>query len=366
MSGFGQSTIDNLVYSDNLELLPMIQVDKKKHVRKFNNDMRLLLSEILFITRYVSYSVDKKIKIIYIGAAPGFHLIKLMKLFPFINFDLYDKEDIDQNLQQYINENQNQVTFYKENFSLETCDNYEESIDDIYLITDNREVIFMSEVRNGKNIFQEDKEKSYEQDMNFQKEVCIRLNPKYAFLRFRPPHFYENKSVEPAIFEYFYGTVWLMIYNDYKSIEGRLAVNDYSNDKFRWNYKDYNHRLNFFNDTLRESLLINPVTLDQTPLPNQLGNKFETVMMIQIIIDYMKTIGYITPRISELMNFYINFLVVETCSDIPGFFSGCDIDTNNKNCEYEEQLNSEELQTNDENILVLGEGVGESKDSDFA
>lgn len=361
MSEFSISSVDKLVYSnDLLDNIEYIKVDKKKHERKYNNDMRLLLSEILFITRYVDFAPN--IKIIYIGAAPGFHLVKLMKLFPFIKFDLYDPEELNLDLVQYISVNSNQVTFFNEKFILETCEKYNNSEENIYLITDNRDVMFMKEDFNDKINFQIQKEISYAEDMNFQKEVCIKLNPKYAFLRFRPPHFYKETTIEPAIFEYFAGTVWLMIYNDYKSTEGRIAVNDFTKDNFRWNYKKYQFRLNFFNDKVRESSLTNPVTLDQTPLPNQLGNKFETVMMIQIIIDYMITIGYLNPRISELMNFYTNFLVVETCSDVPGLLAGCDIDVNTKNCDYNEEEIIYQDQFNNEELLENAKGVAESKE----
>lgn len=345
MSGFGQSDISNLVYSDVLKIKPFITVNKKKHERKFNNDMRLLLSEVMFITRYVE--TDKDPRVIYMGAAPGFHIIKLMKMFPTIKFDLYDNEPLNKELEHYIGENPDQVIFYDEKFNLNTCDRYTDPSENIYLITDHRDPEFMKdpifpkdEYHNEiKKQFQEMKELSYADDMDFQKKICQKLLPKFAFLRFRPPHFYEGKSPESAIFEYFYGTIWLMIYNDYKSIEARIAVDNFDNDSFKWNYKAYQHRLNHFNDEVRESLLVNPITKDTTPLPNQLGNKFETVMMMQIIKDYMVANNHTSPRIQDLMKFYIDFLVVETCSDAPGVFNNCNID----NCDNEEIQDIDEV-----------------------
>lgn len=332
--GYRQCDIINLVYSNSLDLLDNIKVNKKKNERKFNDDLRLLLSEILYITRYVDYENDKIIKIIYIGAAPGFHLVKLMKMFPFIKFDLYDDQEIHQDLERYLLENENQVNMYREKFTLETCSRYEDSIEDIYLITDFKDVKFMSdpifsedkEYNEIKKKFQQEKEASYLEDMNLQKEICKKLEPHNAFLRFRPPHFYKDTTPEPAIFEYFNGIVYLMIFNDYKSIESRIVVTDYVNDKFKWNYKNFQYRLNYFNSEIRESLLVNPFTNDSAPLPNQLGNKFETVMMIQILIEYFKTIGYENPRVNDIIKFYTDFLVVETCSDIPGMLKECSIE----------------------------------------
>lgn len=333
---YGPCDITNLVYSSSLKLRQNIKVNKKKDERKFNEDLRLLMSEILFITRYVNYEDDKRIKIIYIGAAPGFHLVKLMKMFPFIQFDLYDTEDLHPDLEIFLEENKSQVTMYRMKFTLETCVNYEDSLDDIYLITDNRDVKFMKDPifpndahhNEIKRNFQMEKEASYFLDMQLQKEICKRLTPVASFLRFRPPHFYDNVSPQPAIFEYFNGIVYLMIFNDYKSTESRIVVTDYSNDKFKWNFKDFQYRLNDFNAEVRESLLVNPFTNDSSPLPNQLGNKFETVMMIQLLIEYFKTVGYENPRVKDVIKFYTDFLVVETCSDIPGILKECSIQEN--------------------------------------
>lgn len=332
---YGQCDIKNLVYSDILKLLEDIKVNKKKHERRYNDSMRLLLAEIKFITNYVEMS-ERNIRIIYIGAAPGFHLIKLMKLFPFIFFDLYDDQELHPELQNYINENSNQVNFYQELFLVNTVERYLNSEDDIYLITDHREVKYMndplySEDTETKMKWQIEKEASYMKDMELQKEICINLKPIYAYLRFRPPHYYASGPMklsedEKPIFEYFSGVVWLMIFNDYKSTESRLAVNDFDNTKYGWNYQTYQYRLNYFNNEIRESLLLNPLTNQTTPLPNQLGNKFEPIMMMQIIIDYMMSIGISDIRIGSLMKFYEKFLVVEYCSDIPGMYSGCNFE----------------------------------------
>lgn len=328
---YGASDISNLVYNNSMSLKADIKVNKKKNERKFNNDLRLLLSELLFITRYVKYDM-KYPKIIYIGAAPGFHLVKLMKMCPQIFFDLYDDQPFHEELEQYAHEYPDQVTLFREKFDIKTCDKYDASGYDLYLITDHRDPKFMEDPifpRDAKHNeikkkFQEDKEKSYFDDMEFQKQICKRLNLIYAYLRFRPPHFYTGVTTEPATFNYFYGTIWLMIFNDYKSTESRIAVDDFTSDNFAWNYKDYQYRLNYFNDEVRESLLLNPITKDQTPLPNQLGNKFETVMMFQIIKEYFAAIDLESPTVDDLINFYVDFLVVETCSDVPGIFTGCD------------------------------------------
>ena len=115
----------------------------------------------------------------------------------------------------------------------------------------------------------------------------------------------------------------MMIYNDFKSTESRLAVTDFSNADFKWSTKSYQYKMNYFNFKVRESLIINPFSNDNTPLPNQLGNKFETVMMIKIILEYFMTIGIFKPRISEVISFYSEFLVAESCREV----DYCEIET---------------------------------------
>lgn len=332
---YSEANIGNLIYNSLLELRTEIKVNKKKNDRKYNDNLRLLISEILYIVRYIKYDpYGKQARIIYIGAAPGFHLVKLMKMFPFIYFDLYDDQEFHSDLERYISENNEQVTMYRELFTLETCSRYEDRNDDLYLITDHKDIRFMvdpSYTTDGrydeiKRAFQREKELSYTADMEFQKNICQSLNPTNAFLRFRPSHYYAGESPDPAIFEYFPGTIYLMIYNDYKSTESRLVVEDFTTTNFKWNYKEYQYRLNFFNDEKRESLLRNPFTNDNTPLPNQGGNKFEFVMMFYVILEYFSSIGIKSPRITDICNFYINFMVVETCTKIPNMFKECAIE----------------------------------------
>lgn len=332
---YGECDIGNLIYSSLLEPQKDIKINKKRSERKYNDDLRLLLSEMLYIIRYVDYNPDREdTTIIYIGAAPGFHLVKLMKMFPFIKFHLYDDQDLHCDLEKYISENGEQVRMFREKFTLESCDMYEGR--NVYLITDHKEVRFMSDLPfskeegylESKRLFQIEKEQSYLNDMEFQKEICKKLNPKNAFLRFRPPHYYDGESPEIAIFEYFPGTVYLMIYNDYKSTESRIVVENFTDEKFKWNYKEYQYRLNYFNDNKRESLLKNPFTNDNSPLPNQGGNKFEFVMMFFILLEYYASIGIENPRVSDIFNFYTRFLVIESCSDIPNMFKECEIAVN--------------------------------------
>lgn len=323
---YGQCDINsNLIYNSNIQQLVItdskeddtLKRDNIDRQRKFNNDMKLLLAEINFINKYVEN--DDEILIVYIGCSPGLHLVKLLKMFPFIKFHLYDPEDPHSELLEYIKNNSDKITFYKELFTIETCNRYKKS--SIYLMTDFRDIKYNVDPYFGldfeaKNKWQMEKEKSYVDDMEFQKQICILLEPKVSFLRFRPPHFYSNQRLDNISFEYFHGVIWLMIFNELKSTESRIVVTDYTTTDFKWNYQLYQYRLNYFNFKLRESMLLNPFTNDKSPLQNQLGNKFETVLMIKIIIDYFNVIGYPSPRQIEILDFYSNFLVAETCSDV--------------------------------------------------
>ena len=331
---YGEPKFENIAYSVRLRESFDIKVNLKKNQRKYNEDLRLFAAELAFLLLYIKPEDLKINRIVYIGAAPGFHLVKIMTMFNDLKFDLYDDQEIHPELQKYIDENPDQVLMFKEKFELDTCDRYEGSVDNIYLMTDHRDPAFMTDPYFTKEVdknaakmrYQLEKEESYFEDMIFQKEICKRLLPLVAFLRFRPPHFYSGISPEPAVFEYFKGNLFLMIYNDYKSTESRLIVTDFTNEKFYWNYKSYQYRLNYFNDEVRESLLANPFTRDQTPLKSQLGNKFETVMLIFLLKEYFRLQGYENIKSDSIISFYTDFIILESCSSITGMYNVCDTD----------------------------------------
>ena len=360
---YGEPKFENLLYSDRIRESAYIKVNLKKNQRKFNEDLRLFAAELMFLLLYIKPEEIKINRIIYIGAAPGFHLVKLMKMFPDLKFDLYDDQELHEELLKYISENGDQVIRYREKFTVDTCERYDDKSDNLYLITDHRDHELMKDpiftgvedVTTAKEKFHRIKEESYMQDMELQKEVCKRLQPLVAFLRFRPPHFIDGVSVEPATFEYFKGIATLMIYNDYKSNEGRLIVTDFTNDKFAWNYKSYQHRLNHFNDEIRESMLLNPFTNDQTPLKNQLGNKFETVMLIFLLKKYFELQNHCNVKSDSILSFYTNFVIAESCSGLKGMFQICDVNTEQINGEFEEGLDKLEGEGNiyDDDIRVV-------------
>lgn len=316
-----------------LQLRSSIKIENdKRHNRRYNEDIKLLLSELSFITRYVDVE-EKPIKIVYIGASPGYHLVKLMKLFDFqdnqiITFDLYDDQPLHPELEIYINDNPNQVTFYNELFTEETCDRYNNETTDVYLITDHKDPKynvdpFFGLDKEAKEKWQIEKEESYAMDMEFQKKICIRLKPKYACLRFRPKHFYFGVTDENESLEYFKGVVWLPLFADLKSTESKLVTNNYDDIGYKWNLKNYQYRLNYYNDVVRESKVLNPLTGEQTPLPNMLGNMFEPLMTMVILIEYLNSTGVSTKsiRIKTLMDLYSDFIMIEYCSNLKGFFN---------------------------------------------
>ncbi len=334
---YGVPSFDSVLYSNKLKEQYTIQVNTKKNQRRYNEDLRLFCAELLFLMLYIMHEDIKTNRVIYIGAAPGFHLVKLMKMFPYLKFDLYDDQPIHSELELYIDENPDQVKIFREKFTIETCTHYKNTDENIYLITDHRDPQFMvdpiftnvEDKNKAKRDHQKLKEASYLEDMTFQKDVCKELNPKVAYLRFRPPHYYEDESVENPTFQYFKGNIILMIYNDYKSTESRLVVTDFSDDQFNWNYRKYQYYLNNFNDEVRESLMLNPFTNDQTPLKNQLGNKFETVILMYLLKQYFKLQGITNVKSDHVIRFYTEFVIAESCASLSGMFKTCDINVEN-------------------------------------
>lgn len=351
---YNQATHLNLVYSHMLQLRNSIKIENGKRLRRsYNNDIKLLFRELNFIVSYIEYG-DRPIRIVYIGSSPGFHLAKLMKLFKFnqdemIHFDLYDDQPIHPDLKHYIDENQDQVNLYNELFTLDTCERYIDTNEDVYLISDirdpkySRDPIFGAD-KEAKEKWQTEKEESYVSDMEFQKQITIKMRPKYTCLLFRPPHFYDGITDDNASFEYFKGVVWLPIFADLKSTEACIVTNDYDNINYKWSLRTYQFRLNYYNDIVRESLLLNPLTGEQTPLPNQIGNNYESVMVFVLLIRYLQSIGIAKKsiRLKTLMDLYTDFVMVDFCSDSRSFFQNCSFNevhsagdgTNEQSCLY--------------------------------
>ena len=187
---------------------------------------KLLLSEIQLLMEYYKTSSIPP-TIVYIGAAPGIHLLYLSKMFPDVSFILYDGATIYEKLKKSktfeIHEGKNGF------FTTKKCIKLKER-----LLTEKKDVpiLFISDIRLG-SIKEKNFENNVLNDLKLQKTWVEILQPYMSLLKFRIP--FNIKKIK-----YFKGKLFYGIWSPAKSTETRLLVKqtDISNMIY---YDNYNY-----------------------------------------------------------------------------------------------------------------------------
>ncbi|XWV25695.1 hypothetical protein QJ857_gp0020 [Tupanvirus soda lake] len=183
-------------YKKSLELC-------KGKVKLHLGQLKLFFTELLFLTIHAR----KNDRVLYVGAAPGYHITKLAALFPEVNFDLWDPR-------QFEVESRPNIRLF----------NYFFTDDAAHTYTQNKErILFMCDMRTTKiSKLKKQIEKMDEivdDDMNMQRKWCQIIKPAYAYLKFRLPYGIPKTKYLP-------GTIYLQPYTKI-STECRLMTNNY-------------------------------------------------------------------------------------------------------------------------------------------
>lgn len=165
--------------------------------------LKLLFSELLFLAKHAKEGDV----IIYIGAAPGYHINKLVEMFPKCHFELWDPRASQV-------KPTNNVKIYQEKFTDTTAKQYVNTGKEYLLLCDIRNLEIGEHKSNIKEM-----DKIVMEDMSLQKEWCRMINPRKAYLKFRVP--YGIKTIE-----YLSGTLYLQPFAPL-STETRLSTSDY-------------------------------------------------------------------------------------------------------------------------------------------
>jgi hypothetical protein len=190
----------------------------------YQGQIKLHLIEIKYLLRIDQYLKNNSSLIIYIGAAPGTHLIELVKLYK--NYDLiwhfYDprpfEKDFDED--EYL---KSRVTIFTGDagfFTPTTAKQYENIQS---TILKDRIIHIISDIRSSENN-QEPSTKNLIQDYKIENETVKLVNPKTALLKWRYPFVDSNKQFQ---FERVQGVIteeWLQIFPKPKSTELRLYL----------------------------------------------------------------------------------------------------------------------------------------------
>lgn len=212
---------------------------------------KLLLLEIDFLTKIYE---DKEIIVIYAGAAPGTHLPILLKLFPKVEFHLYDPKKFDAALQSYSNIKIN--PYYvtnKINYRNKKYGCFNNDVAQWYSdLNSDKKLYFISDIRtvpnncNPNNIefnnkFEREIIKNQTEQMNW---ISI-MKPELSIMKFKLPYPDVNKD---QYYRYLRGEIQLQIWAPTFSSETRILISKSDLDYTYWyDIIAYERKLAYYN-----------------------------------------------------------------------------------------------------------------------
>ncbi len=263
--------------------------------------LKLFLAELQFFNLYFDPEKHKNPVCLYIGAALGTHIATLAKMYPMIQFKLYDPSDFNH---QVLDPLDNVEIFqqYFEDTDMEEWATKQQSKEmNVFLLVDIRNLNYqrIQDVDKNRNKFRNN-EKLVIDDMNLQRKWFEGIKPTKALLKMRLPYFETFLTGPEIIFDYLDGTVYRQQFASQTSSETRFVPYDVDTDgKYPtrvWNIKTYESITNAHNKEIREKgLFINPFShTDPTiqvddPIAEKIGlyNDYDSTAASLIIIDYL-------------------------------------------------------------------------------
>ena len=229
---FVNKDLDNqLIYKTSQLTKRISYLDaEKKNIKPLHlGQFKLFFSELIFITKK---SIGIR-KVLYVGAAVGYHVGKLADLFPDIMFDLWDPEKFD------IDSKPN-IKIYNNFFTNEKAQLYREDGENP------DRMLFMCDMRNLEVEEAKKDPRKMDQitnkDMEYQSIWAKIIKPKYSYLKFRVPYIKQK-------FSYLNGTIYLQPYTP-MSTECRLMTNNYDQLKIYDNV-EFDELMAYFNSVIR-------------------------------------------------------------------------------------------------------------------
>jgi hypothetical protein len=224
--------------------------------------LKLILSEIEFLTKVLEDKPTKPIHFVYAGAAPGNHIKYLQKMFPTVYFELYDPNKFaisgNKNLKIY-------NTFFTSDIAKSIA-----TRKDIYLA-------FCSDIRTEPAT-----EENVKQNSDMQLEWWKIMSPDMTMFKFRLP-WDDGKTEYPE------GDIYVQAYPGPTSTETRLIVK--KNAKLiKYDNKQYEHACFYHNSINRNCKYI--TELGELNLESDgLDNCYDCSSFITIVSNYIKTTG---------------------------------------------------------------------------
>ena len=291
----------DLIYVKSTEEKKVYDVNAPPPDVTKNGQLKLLITEILFLVECMEDYESGKLKVVYVGAAPGNHITTLCKIFPKLTFILYDNGRWNNSLKSLAKLKNSNVKLISSYFTEADCDLYAKESDNI---------IFISDIRNLEYDVRKDPELAEDttwNDMLLQQTWVKRINPRIASLKFRLPYDteYNKTKFGGETVKYLSGKVMIQPWTSQTSSECRLIVKKNARLK-TWNYFDFSGILYARNTEVRPKIFINPVTNDASIIPTKtmsfIRNDFDTVLTLYIAKKFLEKFKGGTPSAIDVSN----------------------------------------------------------------
>lgn len=257
------------------------KLEKLKNTRTHIGQLKLLFSEIFFLTKCSSRGDT----VLYVGAACGYHIGYLAKMFPELQFELWDPTEFQ------VNESDN-IKIFNKYFTDVDARKYS-----------GRNVLFICDIRNLNVSNHKDNtivDSIISNDMRYQARWAKLMNAKYAFLKFRAPFTYGKETS----MEYLAGQLYLQIYYSL-GMELRLLTNNYD-DYVIYDIQCIDELMAYFNFAIR--YYTKSVYWEKIMKKYNIFNNYENSMALTITAYYLKMRNNSEPDDETTVKFFLDII----------------------------------------------------------
>lgn len=268
--------------------------------------LKLFSNELEFMLSFVCTPDTRKKIVLYIGAGPGNHLVYLTKMFPTVEWHLFDCR-FDDRLRTIKNVQVFQRYFLEEDTIRYSELNKDPNID-LFLISDIRDMTYDSKNWSAKE------ELKLLKDLELQRSWVVALKPKVSMLKFRLPF------PEPEVFSlvggetirYLDGIIYKQPWSRGKSIETRLVVPIDKDGTFPekvYDLSKYEQQMFYHNAILRQNNYQFPLrdSLIGTRINKILtiNSRYDCAYTLILLYNYFTRVGEsnMKPKIIKILDF---------------------------------------------------------------
>jgi hypothetical protein len=286
------------------------------HRRKYDNknsvgwgQLKLAITEIQALIYFWDPKVTPQLVVVYAGAAPGHHFVILEKMFPTVEWHLYDPA-------KFFVQQSDRITIHNEKFTDEIAAQWS-GRQDVFFFSDIRTIGSDMDVTDASGRTRKPTPQEIEDgiwsDMEAQQGWTEIMKPLHAQLKMRLPYIISNDS--PKSSRYLNGYIMLQSFAGPTSTETRLVPikdQDGNYSKVRYNNKKYESKLFYHNAVIREAKRYrNPIDAGTISSTTELDDKYDSTHMLYVLGKYMKFMGdpqIDTERVTALADVVMNTL----------------------------------------------------------